>query len=277
MDTILPKPRPDLSQMKFSEGIPLTFWGGLIVPKLIPLGRQDTYVGSPLDTVLPFPQRIYSEKGEPASEMFNYVLQSDMLYYLDWNLWSESAQSHIDALKNRLKNGGNNWPSSEGSREDKERLLKTWEFVRDNLDRPEFEWLKKMDNARIENENQKQVLPPDVSHIIVEGDAKSVIPAQMDLTHDAKAVANSETEEQSFIRRIIESNAKNKWIERSIRTGLSKSITDLEVMLKIPAFKDDVDIMLSLTQLEYIKDHIEDERFHDFKVLIEETEAKKNG
>jgi hypothetical protein len=134
--------------MRFEDGLPINNFAHFVIPEMMPPGRETTHAGSVLNPEIPFPQFEQIATPQQIDDMFRYVTQRDVLCYLDWNLAMWGIPIQIQRLKKELKDTTKHPFTFEGTREEHEHLLITWEFVMEHLDDPRLAWLKTVDEFR---------------------------------------------------------------------------------------------------------------------------------
>lgn len=238
--------------IRFEDGIPTNLWAGLVIPELIPLGREDNYAGSLLKSEIPFPKLEGMTTQQQTDAMFRYITQKDVLSYLDWNLYIRGAQSHIEGIGNELKAGHFSYV---GTKEDHEHELRIWRFVQEHLDDPRLAWLKKVDEFRQQEENKpkpeiEKVLPTKASSV------ESVSPQP------------PKPPERTLEQQVFEDHVVPKWILMNLQRSPPESLVEY---LKKEAVKDSK-YQSSVVVVQHILDHLD-----EYPTAKKEIEDRKKG
>lgn len=229
----------------FGEGIPRNLWAGLIIPELKSLGRETDYAGSVLNPQISFPN---SEGGE---DMFKYVTQKDVFYFLDWNLAIRNPQSHIESIKNELEDHGRQRFSYAGTRQDQERLLKIWTFVKDNLDDPRLSWLKKVDSYR-ETLKKEPILTKEVREVADLG------PKLNKSVNDKPVEETKNKVPQKTLRQlVVDEKVEPEWIIKNFKGIPQNGVVEF-FKKEADSHPDDLSKKEAFEVIQYVVNHLDE-------------------
>jgi len=245
--------------MRFADGIPLNMLAGLVIPKLRPLGREDNYAGSVIDSEIPFPQLQSLTPVEQSNAVFEYITQRDIINYLDWNLWITDAESHVTGIVAELKDTKRTHFSYAGTRVDHEHLLKTWQFVKDHLDDPRLSWLKKVDEYRSRTEYERVQSEKAAQNVNINPPVAENLSPQI-----------TKAPEKTLREQVIDDHEVPSWMLQNFKSMPPKSV--VEAFKDIAARDSDPESRTQLEVIQYVVEHLE-----QYPTVVKEIEDRKDG